>query len=99
MQSNYCMRLRADLSLRLLQKVADKLCTTSNHPSLIAAFENDRLGLCSNVRQLPDGGGYEVSVIDVFSGDVVVSRNFKDKALALQIAESLVDIGGQITQE
>lgn len=46
------------------------------------------------MRQLPDTNEYEVSVVDAF-GDVVVSRNFNDKELALHIAEGLVDIRKQ----
>jgi hypothetical protein len=44
------------------------------------------------VQQVPDSAEYEVSVVDAFSGDVVVSRNFTDKELAVKIAENLVDI-------
>ena len=54
-------------------------------PTLVAAFNNDRLGLCANVHELPESNDFEVSVMDAFSGDVVVSRNFSSKEMALKI--------------
>lgn len=75
------------------------MCTTPIQPELIAAFDNERLGLSANVHQLPDSKDYEVSVVDAFSGDVVVSRSFTSKELALQIAENLIDIHGPVIQE
>lgn len=44
------------------------------------------------MRELPDTNGYEVAVVDSFSGDIVVSRNFDNKEAALRIAENMVNI-------
>jgi len=50
--------------------------TVTTLPTLVATFTNDRLGLCANVRELPESEESEVAVVDGFSGDVVVSRSF-----------------------
>ena len=55
-------------------------------------FTNGRLGLCANVRELYDSEEFEVAVVDAFSGDVVVSRSFSTKEVAVKTAETLIDI-------
>jgi hypothetical protein len=45
------------------------------------------------VRELSESQEFEVVVVDAFSGDIVVSRNFNSKADAVKTAEMLVDIG------
>jgi hypothetical protein len=62
-------------------------------PTLVAAFTNDRLGLSANVRELSEIEGFEVAVVDAFSGDVVVRRNFSSKEGAVKTAKKLVDLG------
>jgi hypothetical protein len=64
----------------------------SSQSILVAAFNNDHLGLCANVRELSESQEFEVVVVDAFSGDIVVSRNFNSKADAVKTAEMLVDI-------
>lgn len=79
--------------LRPLQKVCGKLSMVSS-PNLVATFENDRLGLTANVRELPETKEFEVAIVDAFTGDVVVSRNYNNKQVALEIAENLIDVPG-----
>ena len=69
------------------------MCTATTVPTLVAAFSNDRLGLCANVRELSESEEFEVAVVDAFSGDVVVSRSFSTKEIAVKTAETLVDFG------
>ena len=67
--------------------------TVTTLPTLVATFTNDRLGLCANVRELPESEEFEVAVVDGFSDDVVVSRSFRTKEGAVKTAECLIDIG------
>jgi hypothetical protein len=69
------------------------MCTATTVPTLVAAFTNERLGLCANVRCYPSPEEFEVAVVDAFSGDVVVSRSFSTKEVAVKAAETLIDIG------
>jgi hypothetical protein len=65
------------------------MCTATTVPTLVATFTNDRLGLCANVRELSESEEFEVAVVD----DVVVSRSFSTKEVAVKTAETLIDIG------
>lgn len=67
--------------------------TTMTVPTLVAAFTNERLGLCANVRELSASEEFEVAVVDAFSVDVVVSRSFGTKEVSVKTAETLIDIG------
>jgi hypothetical protein len=69
------------------------MCTASTLPTLVAAFTNDRLGLHANVRELSESEEFEVAVVDAFSGDVIVSRSFSTKEVAVKTAQTLIDIG------
>ena len=59
-------------------------------PTLVASFENAGLGLCANVRKLPDNQ-FEVAVVDVLSGGVVVSRLFTSVDTAIEVAKFLTE--------
>jgi hypothetical protein len=52
---------------------------------LVATFTNDRVGLCANVRELPESEEFEVAVVDGFSGDVVVSPASVQKRAQLRL--------------
>ena len=67
--------------------------TTMTVPTLVAAFTNERLGLCANVRELSASEEFEVAVVDAFSVDVVVSRSFGTKEVSVKTAETLIDFG------
>ena len=69
------------------------MCLTTTIPTLLAAFTSDRLGLCANVRELSESEEFEVAVVDAFSWDVVVSRSFSTKEVAVKTAQTLIDIG------
>ena len=57
--------------------------------SLLATFDNDRFGLCANVRELPEEHKFQLVVVDAISGDVVVSRTYDDKEVAISTARFL----------
>jgi hypothetical protein len=59
-------------------------------PTLVASFENAYLGLCANVRELPDNE-FEVAVVDALSGGVVVSRLFTTVDTAIEVAKGLTE--------
>lgn len=56
--------------------------------TLIEAFTNERLGLTANVREIPDDQ-FEVTVIDAFTGDIVVTRTFSTENAAIETAKRL----------
>jgi hypothetical protein len=57
--------------------------------SLLATFSNDRVGLCANVRELHEESKFEVAVVDAISGEVVLSRTYDDKEVAISTARFL----------
>jgi len=67
------------------------MSTAVDSPVLVASFTNDHLGICANVREIPNEE-YEFRVVDAFSGDVVISRIFSS-------AEDAVAAAKAITQE
>lgn len=75
---------------RPCRKCAEKLYTAApiNHATLVETFENERLGLCANVRELLESNEFEVAVVDAFSGDVVVCRIIRSKEAAIGLAKN-----------
>ena len=57
--------------------------------SLLATFNNDRIGLCANVRELPEEHKFELVVVDAISGEIVASRTYDDKEIAISTARFL----------
>jgi hypothetical protein len=57
--------------------------------SLLATFDNDRVGLCANVRELPEEHKFELVVVDAISGEIVVSRTYDDIEVAISMAKFL----------
>ena len=62
--------------------------TPINHSTVAVTLENERPGLCANVRELLESNEFEVAVVDSFSGDVVVCRIFRSKEAAMGIARA-----------
>jgi hypothetical protein len=56
---------------------------------LLATFNNDRVGLCANVRELPEECQFELVVVDAISGEIVASRTYGDKEAAISTARFL----------
>ena len=50
------------------------MSTTVEAPILVESFLSDRLSICANVRALPDSEEHELLVVDVLTGDVVITR-------------------------
>ena len=48
---------------------------------------------CAPTCELSESEEFEVAVVDAFSGDVVVSRSFSTKEVAVKTAQTLIDIG------
>jgi hypothetical protein len=46
------------------------MSTAVDSPVLVASFTNDRLGICANVREIPESEEHQFLVVDAFSGDV-----------------------------
>ena len=65
------------------------MCTSVETPILVASFQNDEVGLCANVRDFHECHEFEVAVVDAFSGDLIISRQFTTKEAALNMAEIL----------
>jgi hypothetical protein len=57
--------------------------------SLLATFDNHRVGLCANVRELPEEHKFELVVIDAISGEIVLSRTYDNKEVAISTARFL----------
>ena len=57
--------------------------------SLLATFTNDRIGLCANVRELPEERKFELVVVDAISGEIVTFRTYGDKEAAISTARFL----------
>jgi len=69
------------------------MSTTVESPILVESFLSDRLGICANVRALPDREEHELLVVDVPTGDVVITRVLPNKELAVAAAKDLTEMG------
>jgi len=58
---------------------------------LLSTFNNDRVGLCANVRELPEERKFELVVVDAISGEVVAFRTYDDKEVAISTAKFLTE--------
>ena len=65
------------------------MSTTVESPILVESFLSDRLSICANVRALPDSEEHELLVVDVLTGDVVITRVLPTKELAVVAAKDL----------
>lgn len=68
------------------------MSTVVETPVLVASFTNERLGLCANVRELPESEEHELLVVDVFSGGVIIMRTLPNKDSAVKAAKSIIEI-------
>jgi hypothetical protein len=80
-------------------KCFSSMCTAVETPTLVASFQNDEVGLCANVRDYQKCNEFEVAVVDAFSGDVVISRQFTTREAALEMAEVLTAAWNQQRNE
>jgi len=68
------------------------MSTTVEAPILVESFLSDRLSICANVRALPDSEEHELLVVDVLTGDVVITRVLPTKELAVVAAKDLTNM-------
>ncbi|QNI31050.1 hypothetical protein H7849_18345 [Alloacidobacterium dinghuense] len=68
------------------------MSTAVDPPFLVASFTNERLGLCANVREIPDFEEHELLVVDAFSGEVVIMRRYPDRDQAVEAAKAITGI-------
>ena len=68
------------------------MSTTVEAPILVESFLSDRLSICVNVRALPDSEEHELLVVDVLTGDVVITRVLPTMELAVVAAKDLTNM-------